>query len=1795
MKAQTIKNVLVASILPMLVPSARGATTEADLFFNSDADGNFKGWTTTELDGEPGYILPNLDLSKTGNALLNLWTLKTGETPTRNIPTSVFIQTEKTTGWQRLTRDYDGFVVIPSEATSICFALKTYSWNETATISIARPPENTEKISIPDLTATLINGTQEGDRIYPGEGNCVEISLTHPDLPSLTQAYGTFAYYRNGSNRYGATYITAITPAGEKEIKTYAKTAGWTGLLPAETSEIRIKWTFERENSNNYIGYSTVNGKLETDFCVGIFQDGNNGKTEPNQMFSGLLVSSAGLYDIDGDGNKEWFSGGTSPLKKLNYDKFGDHTINFGFPEIKKWVNFGGGNIGGISGVQYGSPDYEYFVNIYKFDGLESSIAHTIKKGNKSISVLDYNNDGKNDFWIMGSENDKDDEFLTMNHDGSFIYEHPVILTPQEYYDYVKEHGGGGLGSGLSVIEGSQGPVPGSFSSYQHIDINNDGLLDFIDGASGVYLMNLGDGRFVKDSFAGQVMFRDFDGDGLNDMFTYDASTKTLSVVFQKKDGESKKIKLFSGFACSDNIWCRDFDRDGDIDILVPFDAKDNNGQSFLLMFENKGNGSFKKHEYFIDGEQQFKLCHDINNDGNYEVLSMTKTDSDYYTLNSYVVTGIEIASIPEVLDAAIPKYNLSSLMIGDWDNSGLQRIPIDHPGEQPRLDKSRMLIPEGEPNRRPDTPASPSASFDSASGDLIVTWNLGNDKETAPLDLTYELRIGTAPDKCDILWTDALPDGRRRTLDQGNCGYSLQRRFHTSSWPSGNIYVSLQVVDASGMGSQFSDYTVIENKQAAADFLIESPKLTAVSEECVVKMKNEVSENVSYTWDFDGAVVSSQTPSEIHLSWLTPGEKTVTLTASLNGVGRTVKKTIKIVPAKLESSSFSNSIYAALDLDMDGVNELLAWGDNFLEGDENGNYTPLKKLFNNNFKLPNSDGIRITDINRDGMPDLYLSDYGSGKRWINHLINEGDKSMELISHDTTDTQLLVADLDNDGIDDSYIGMEGTYRNFSIYRNSGDYLNFIETNSMPEHNTGDGGANFVSFQDYNGDGLIDIITLLGNESHFTVYVNKGNFEFAEPEDLGIGMSVFNTALIDDINGNGKMDIAWTLSGSALGLSSYSENVYIRWNDGQLTEIPAPSGYKFGPVASLFDFDNNGCKDVLVSLDNGEHVIIFIFSDNSYDLVNCGQLENIGAYSKTVSYRRSDGVTGFGKYKIIGTPNTPPTAPKDLTFEQSDEALVISWQPASDAETPAAALRYNISIKHKGAEGEGAYFWSPLNGGLNGVDVPASAHLLNSTVLTIPNGCIAPGEYEVKVQALDNQIWAGDFSETFIMNVKALNLLTMPSETMVGKSTELRMTSGYKASDFDFGKDAVVDNEIGTSVWVRWMSEGEKTITCGDYSKTIMVHPALDASFNLPSEVIKGARVRFECDNLHNSEWSVYAHRDFETFKPLNEWFITFNELDDTHGELIFRQNAGYELEIRHTLTETYGSDVYSSSTRVKTLQQTPVIKIVDIDESTGKHRLQWSMPEELNPIATNINVYKESSRIGEYDIIATLPLGTSSFIDLSSEPKIQASRYCISYGLPYGETALTTAHQPIHLLVNNGGIGVWNLYWGKYEGRQITSYRILRGSTPETLECISEVSGNITSYSDINAPETEGYYAVEILLDDDSSTRAGSVLRSRSNVVSIAEIAGVDSVEDETSGKLKASETSSGDGVEISGIIADEYHPSVIRIYNVAGQLITSHTATAPVSVVPFPAQPGGIYVITAEGRTRQHTRFMKR
>ena len=1738
-----VKAILALTII-MAIPCARGATAEnLGYTFTADSKGNIEGMSETRFPESyrngKGYVIENLDLSGMKNPVLRLWANEYRR-PIANIPLQyVYIKTSESDEWKKLTVDqYLGCVNLPTETVSIGFS---YDLSVSLSyITINETSLHSDDIVISDLNLTVEKGTlQEGDCIYADEDYTVEVTLSHPDLASLTTAHGDFGW-RVQDNRSVSITITASTPSGTMLImsgqRDYAGNHSVSFPLPAYTSEITFKFYFN--GVRNPIMFDTIDGKLESDLCVGICEKGSDG----NYMSFSNLPSGNDYawYDIDGDGIMEWagLDRYNRSVNRFNYDLRGESVIDR--LSVDQWKNYGRDGISAVSSS-----------GVYDWTGTEFQEALTL---DHEIKVLDFNNDGKNDF--LDSETN---QLIYNTPIGEFSRSSGKFLTPQEYYDYVVEHKGSGLGSGMSVIGGGEG-TPGSFGSFQYVDINNDGYFDYVDGPSGEYLMNVGDGRFVKDCFSGRVIFRDFNGDGINDMVSYDSSTSTLSLVIQNRDGDPKTTKLIGGFKCGDHIWCRDFDGDGDVDIVVPFDEEYNGGQSYIVTFENNGDASFKKREYFIDGFVDFRNCSDNDSDGNYEILGYAKNSASQYDYNrtpvQYRMDGLKL--ITDAITIGREKRvesDKSGILVADIDNSGRMRVILS----------DTIILTSERINMRPERPAAPKLSLDKETGDLIVSWDMGSDHETAAADLTYELRIGTSPDKCDILWSDALPSGMRRNFLQGNCGYSRQRRIATSSWPMGKIYVSVQTVDDNGMGSEFSEYAVFEKAEPAADFVAEAPSVCAVTDECILRMISNTENGINYEWNFDGGEILAGSDSKNVVVWQTPGTKKVTLKAvSSNGSTASITKDIEVVPAKLIEKS-SESINDAVDLDLDGRYELLNHTQ-FLEYDDNGDYTPLKRLFNNN--MTNGYKHRIEDINRDGLPDLVYSTHnGRGRYFIGQFVNEGDAYMERVDEVETDVYYSFGfDLDNDGLADAY-----------GYRNTGDYINFVDVKD------GQVGSDYY-YYDYDGDGLMDKIYDAG-QGMVKIFKNKGNFEYEEVSALDLGKRQ-NGLNLGDMDGDGMMDIAWNDAWEKYA-TSYSDFTYVRWGDGTVSSIPAPSGHQFYFISSVFDFDNNGCMDLLIQLEydsnrgKRESVIVFFNPDRTWQMVNLGSDIAVSHYNDYVAYRRGDGVMGFYNMAITGPANTLPGVPSDVTATQNDDAIVIEWTAPNDNETPSAALRYNISIKHKDKEGESAYFWSPMNGGINGVPVPSSAQLLVAPRLTLPNGVIAPGEYEVKVQAVDTQMEAGEFSEVFILKVTESNILSGPAETMVGQATEFRMTSGYKAADFDFGEGAEIVNEVGTTLWVKWTSEGEKTIRKGEFSKVVLVHPALNAYFYLPSEVLVGAKIDIECDNLHNSEWQGLQLRDFESYMPLSSHFITFTEIDDFHAEMVFRYSVTPRgIEIRHTLTEPYGSDEYSVVVTTKVLNEKPSIFRVDRNLSSGACQLYWSMPEELSGLANGVRIYKESENIGKFELLAELPLGTATFTDSSEDSYSESSRYRLSFRLPYGETEMAQAHKAVALMIDDSGSDMPLLSWTEYEGRIVNSYRVLRGTSVADLICIKELTPSTTYYRDMTPLEGDAVYVVEAVLMAD-----GDDLSVRSNPVS-TQYSGVDEVYADKRGKLDVVVSESG--IAVNGIIVPDEGRSDLKLFNSSGMLISSVETSLSEALLPCGKLPAGVYFVVAEGQVRQ-------
>jgi hypothetical protein len=75
----------------------------------------------------------------------------------------------------------------------------------------------------------------------------------------------------------------------------------------------------------------------------------------------------------------------------------------------------------------------------------------------------------------------------------------------------------------------------------------------------------------------------------------------------------------------------------------------------------------------------------------------------------------------------------------------------------------------------------------------------------------------------------------------------------------------------------------------------------------------------------------------------------------------------------------------------------------------------------------------------------------------------------------------------------------------------------------------------------------------------------------------------------------------------------------------------------------------------------------------------GDYDNDGDLDGLIS-----GTVGFGGVTAIfrndnTPPNSPPRAPTGLQADASGDSVKLSWDPASDAQTPSAALTYNLRI------------------------------------------------------------------------------------------------------------------------------------------------------------------------------------------------------------------------------------------------------------------------------------------------------------------------------------------------------------------------------------------------------------------------------------------------------------------------------------------------------------------------------------
>lgn len=1509
-------------------------------------------------------------------------------------------------------------------------------------------------------------------------------------------------------------------------------------------------------------------------------RDGNVSMVKISNFYVGLPFDKIDLdltrwYDENRDGDMEFFYSLDEKMSGLDkrvtekYEIKNGLVVKYGdIPETENMhilypYNINNDDVMDYYGAfQKGASDNLYYdYKAYTNNGKQAT--KISQEFYRTLVPCDYNSDGLSDFLL------EKNQVAVQLVDGTFMIRQLEVLTQKEYQNKGKNDGWNqyipshivtstfddAFLSGDDMFIGGSSAYKGSMG-YQatDLDFNKDGRPDLLNTSTGQLLLNIAEDKYVSLPLGGTLYFRDLNGDQCLDYLVYEPTTKTVSSHVLQTDGTEKVQVLVSNLSMDQQVWCYDFDKDDDVDVLLPFSYLDTNGASFLVVMENDGTGKFKKHESVFDEQFKFVDCVDIDHDGYYDVVvenSIPRSEALPEQCNVYLLKGdakMKFILQPEPLTKISAESNreysgVFGTRVADINNDGVYEILMTG------FDSPAISYLSGvTPNKAPQRPEKPIYLFEPATGYLKVSWKLGEDIESSPVDLTYALRIGTEPGKGNVYYAHAMEDGTRLNLLEGNMGYNLEKLLNASGWSAGKYYIAVQVVDPMHKGSAWSEEAIFDKDQLTASFHISDQR--TVDDTLTVALTNPTDVSLQYKWDWGGAeVISVNAEKTIYnIRFLTAGDKYVSL-QTIDGKGNAsavVSKKLFVFANRFMTENFPaspgfQSLCKAMDMDNDGVLELLT-DNGVYERNEKGEYVKIKKIYNTNLSFDNqySGTNIIADVNKDGLADelYYQTEFGPVYTLKQH-INVGDKELSIENIPDKNEYIpqgTIVDFNNDGYFDFVSDVSYPIGTSPMF-NTGNNLTFEKFDLGPWMSMG-------IICDLNNDGFMDGIEGMDSDSESSeafirLFLNNGDKTFTEKRVPITHFTEYTKInAVADMNNDGYPDLIIQKNETTILIALNHKNE----NFDEIKEITVPVAHKNMIFRNIVDFDNNGYLDILVE-GNGESSFIYFYDDFEYEVQGLKErtietevgldLDNDG----DLDYLEYDGYYGKlnGEMNHTTVTNTRPEAPQNIHASQQDNFIVLQWDAAKDLETPYAQIRYNISVKKQGVQGEGAYIISSMN------DLKADAAIVpdqiypTATTYSIPLAVMPAGTYEVNVQAIDGWKATSPFSESYILKVEASPKIQIPTAVCVGKSASINYkgNTGNATLAWNWDGGQVLTNGKNTYE-VVWNTGGTKqiSVTSDGVTSTVslFVSPAINMDFMIHPFVLVGAENKLTLLEDNYSYTWTYS-KDGADFRPVsgisNDPFEPFySHVKITrHGnineaKIVFGSEGEYILRLN--AETSCGVLEFDKQISVSGQLQKQEIKFVTADADAGKYRISWSLPSDLPTFANGINIYKEGSRYNDFRLLATVPVTESGYVDLASNPQITSSRYRLTLLTSYGsETTSGTPHKGVHVMLNKGMGNSWNLIWSQYEGAIVDSYRILRGTTPDNMTVIGEVSGSATSYSDMNAPEGMLYYALGFDTGYDGNriplqaqvTRASST-SARSNVISVANASDVLFAED---------------------------------------------------------------------------------
>lgn len=931
---------------------------------------------------------------------------------------------------------------------------------------------------------------------------------------------------------------------------------------------------------------------------------------------------------------------------------------------------------------------------------------------------------------------------------------------------------------------------------------------------------------------------------------------------------------------------------------------------------------------------------------------------------------------------------------------------------------------------------------------------------------------------------------------------------------------------------------------------------------------------------------------------------------------------------SRVEFTTSGRAYYFQLnDIDGDGKQDILALNYStfvlsiFRNTSTSGSITSSSFAPRIDYSLGGYSALGVGDIDGDGKPDIVVSN--SNTKMISILKNIstiGNISSSSFAPKVDfaagnyPSRISIADMDGDGKPDIVVSNENT-GSVSIFKNTATQgiVNTASLAAKVDYTVG-GDPRYVTLVDFDGDGKRDIVTKSASTGSFCILRNTsttGSIDassFAPKVDFSSGSTTYGGFAIGDLDGDGKPDLVFSNSSTTKvevfkNISSPGVvNSFSLAAKVQFTTASAPYSLSIG------DIDGDGKNDILIGC-GGEFsgpMTICVLNNKStagtinfamkvdlstpaspYECITMGDIDGdgrndvvSGAYaynliyvlrnksnnSFTVTGTDSNGCSNTFVQNITIKPvtstsiiasfgNTTVCAGSSVVLHSPDTATSYRW------------LRNNVAIagaisNEYLADQSGSYRVLSITNGICrdtslAIAVVVQPALTNNTITASQSVCSGS-----TIGALTGSIPTGG-SGTYTYTWQT-------SATGTGSWNTVASTQNYSPS-------GVVSN-----TWFRrYIISGSCIIADTSPISMITILPKPKAGFTISNDT--------QCFN-----GNTFVLTDTSTITS-GTLFRIWSHSDGTNDTSIIANKsytqAGAHLEKLVSVSDQGCRD--SVNRKVFLLPSvnitTQPICMVTIDSATNKNKIIW---ERLNkPGQSSYLIYKETNVSNTYAFTGSSSADSIGlFIDLLSNPDMKSDRYkLVAIDTCGNASPQSAAHKTMHLTVNAGSGGVWNLIWESYDGLPVNTIHIYRGSSPATLSLLNSVQGSITSYTDLTPPAGPLYYmtSIDFGVSCDPSRMLKTVYSSsQSNIVSTL-ASGV-------------SESSTLEGIKIFPNPVDDqlYITSTsgntvsVSLYDAIGRLVLTSDFEGEQSIIDMSELQHGLYLV--EIRSLNNLKYQK-